>query len=73
MYVIYQMQITEAKYAIDGKRHKHKRYLYPIPATLRDLNVTSCWSRGKKGALRFNSRGHAQKIARKVGGKVEEA
>ena len=39
MYVIYQMQITEAKYAIDGKRHKHKRYLYPIPDTLHDLNV----------------------------------
>lgn len=73
MYVIYQIQITEAKYAIDGKRHKHKRYLYPIPDTLRDLNVTSCWSRGKKGALRFYSRGQAQITARKVGGKVEEA
>ena len=73
MYVISQMQITEARHAIDGKRHKHKLYLYPIPETLRDLNITSCWSRGKSGALRFYSIGVAQITARKVGGKVEEA
>lgn len=73
MYVITQMQITEARHSIDGKRHKHKLYLYPIPETLRDLNITSCWSRGKKGALRYDSRRQAQKIARKVGGQVEEA
>ena len=73
MYVITQMQITEARHSIDGKRHNHKLYLYPIPETLRDLNITSCWSRGKKGALRYDSRRQAQKIARKVGGQVEEA
>lgn len=73
MYVITQIQITEAKHAIDGKRHKHKLYLYPIPDTLRDLGITSCWDRGKSGALRFYSRGQAQVTARKVGGKVEEA
>lgn len=73
MYVITQMHITEARHSIDGKRHKHKLYLYPIPETLRDLNVTSCWSRGKRGALRYDSRRQAQKIARKVGGQVEEA
>lgn len=73
MYVITQMQITEPRHSIDGKRHKHKLYLYPIPDTLRDLNIMSCWSRGKRGALRYDSRRQAQKIARKVGGQVEEA
>ena len=73
MYVITQMQITEARHSIDGKRHKHKLYLYPIPDKLRDLGITSCWDRGKSGALRFYYKGHARQIAEKVGGKVEEA
>ena len=73
MYVITQIQITEAKHAIDGKRHKHKLYLYPIPDSLRDLGFTGCWDRGKRGALRFKSKRQAQIKARKVGGKVEEA
>ena len=73
MYVITQMHITEARHSIDGKRHKHKLYLYPIPDKLRDLNITSCWSRGKRGAIRFDSKRQAQIKARKLGGQVEEA
>ena len=73
MYVITIEQVTEARHAIDGKRHKHKLYLYPIPDKLRDLGFTACWDRGKKGALRFCRLSYARKIARRVGGKVEEA
>lgn len=73
MYVISQIQITEARHSIDGMRHKHKLYLYPIPDKLRDLGITSCWSRGKRGAIRFDSKRQAQIKARKLGGQVEEA
>lgn len=72
-YVIYQKLVTEAKYSIDGKRHIHKLYLYPIPDNLRDLGIKACWNRGKKGALRFYYKNHAQEIANKVDGILEEA
>lgn len=70
-YLIYQVSITEAKHSIDGKKHRHKLYLYPIPKHLRDLGIRACWKRGKKGACIFYGKKLAQEIAKQVGGKLE--
>lgn len=71
-YRIYQVFITEAKRSVDGKKHRHKLYLYPTPKTLKDLGIRACWDRGKKGACVFYNKKLAQTIAKQLGGKVEE-
>ena len=74
-YVISKIEITEARHSTDGKKHKHKYYLYPIPANLKDLGFIANWSyaNGKRGAIKIVGKKQAQYIANKVGGNVEEA
>ena len=73
-YVISVVEITEAHNSVDGKRHRHKYYLYPVPKRLADLGFKTYWSykNGKRGALRFDSPKEARKIALYHGAKVEE-
>lgn len=71
-YFIYLINVTEPKYAVDHKRHQHKLYLHPVPEHLRSLGVKACWDRGRRGALRFGYKDAARKVAKQVGGIVEE-
>lgn len=63
-YVVYQIEVTQAEHSIDGKRHKHKYYLYPLTKkhkALRDMGFKFFWSYryGKRGAIKFNSKREA--------------
>lgn len=76
-YIISKIEITPAHLSVDGKRHKHKYYLYPLPvrsAALKSLGFKTCWSYrdGKRGALRFTDKKTAQAIAKKNDAMIEE-
>lgn len=73
-YVVYQVEVTQAEHSIDGKRHRHKYYLYPAPKRLADFGFKTYWSykNGKRGALKFNSKAEAKRVARQHSAKVEE-
>lgn len=73
-YVIYRKETTEARHAIDGKKHTHKYYLYPVPSVAAGLGIGSCWGykNGKRGAVKFTSKAEAARIAKKHGATIEE-
>lgn len=73
-YVVYKVEVTQAEHSVDGKRHKHKYYFYPIPINLKILGFKSYWSykNGKRGAVKFTSKSEAQAIAKAHGAQVEE-
>lgn len=75
-YVVSKVEITPANFSIDGKRHKHKYYLYPVNKRLSTLGFGdfTCWSyeNGKRGALKFTNKREAQRIAKRHNATVEE-
>ena len=75
-YIISKIEITPAHLSVDGKRHKHKYYLYPLPTRLKSLGFKNWfyWSYkdGKRGALRFTDKRTAQAIAKKNDAIIEE-
>lgn len=75
-YIVYKIETTPAHLSIDGKAHKHKYYLYPIPDRLKTsgFNFSSCWSyeKGKRGALKFTSKAEASRIAKRFDALVEQ-
>lgn len=73
-YIVSKIEITPAHLSVDGKKHTHKYYFYPVPDQLRALRFGSHWSYkdGKRGAVRFKSKAAAEAIARAYGAKVEE-
>lgn len=73
-YIISKIEITEARHSIDGKKHTHKYFLYPIPENLKEMGVVANWSykNGRKGALRFSNKRQAQSIAKRFDATVEE-
>ena len=73
-YIVSKIEITPAHLSVDGKKHKHKYYLYPIPDNLKSLGFASNWSYkdGKRGALRFTDKKLAQAIAKKNNAMIEE-
>ena len=73
-YVVYMIDTTPARVSIDGKKHTHKYYFYPIPDFLKRQGFSAYWSyeKGKRGALKFNSKAEAERVARQHSAKVEE-
>lgn len=73
-YVVYMVMITKATESVDGKKHTHKYYLYPVPQNLKDFGINIHWSykNGKKGAMKFTSKAKAQAIAKANNAKVME-
>ena len=73
-YIVYMIETTPARASIDGKDHTHKYYFYPMPDNLKKEGFSAYWSykNGKRGALRFNSKAEAERVARHHNAKVEE-
>lgn len=73
-YIVFKTEITPAHLSIDGKRHKHKYYLYPVPSNLKDMGFRSHWSYkdGKRGAVKFTSKAEAKAVAKANGAQFEE-
>lgn len=73
-YIVYMIDTTPARVSIDGKKHTHKYYFYPIPDNLKSLGFKANWSYkdGKRGAVKFTSKAEAEAIAKAHGAQVEE-
>lgn len=73
-YIVSKIEVTEARHAIDGKKHTHKYFLYPVPENLKEMGFVANWSykNGRRGALKFSNKRQAQAIAKRFGATVEE-